>query len=53
MPQIVSETNDVIVIEDDGGFINVIQKQKPPKVLTPKEREELEKKLNDLEIYMF
>lgn len=53
--KLVSKTETMIVIEDDGGFLNFIPVT--PKVeqkeLTPEEREALNKKLDELEIYWF
>lgn len=56
MAKVIEQNEDVIIVEDDGGFINVFPKQKPAppqKKLTKEEQEELNKKLDELGVYGF
>lgn len=51
--KVLSKTDSMIVVEDDGGFINFIPVAQTPNILTLEEQEELNKKLDELEIFWF
>lgn len=53
--KIISQTETQVVVEDDGGFINVmnIEPKRKPTQRTKEEQESFEKKLDELGIIGF